>query len=424
MRALRNIFFVVAVLSSAASVAQPSAGLSEGFDTMTLRGLVTFSRLISCYGTNPNGNDPEDVSMILPGGTEPWTFLASSGYPLTWQATCTSSQTAGCTQAWALNAGSSPSANGILYTHAQNEPGGDGHAFLSRQAFDRSHYLTATIRMSPDHCQDGAQGCFAGFTLLASEADYREIAFLSTGTKNALGQELYWVGRWAPCDYRYFTDANNNVVTVAGSTFHTVRLDYLGPEGGSWRYYVDGVELRMIDENGVLNAGERGTAWKARLNDDPHVGMYWSAPTGKYFEGRMDDLVVHQLEKVVPVSTSAKSSYAGTPPTSAADGDPNTQWNAGGYAPSWIEFDLGSTVEVKKLRLLTSQWPSGPTTHNIYVGNTPAPTTLFKSLQGSTTDNVWLDVDLIGAGANGRYVRVETTSSPGWVAWREIEVYR
>jgi hypothetical protein len=27
------------------------------------------------------------------------------------------------------------------------------------------------------------------------------------------------------------------------------------------------------------------------------------------------------------------------------------------------------------------------------------------------------------AGITGRYVRISTTSSPSWVAWREIEIY-
>ncbi|WP_309892773.1 discoidin domain-containing protein [Archangium sp.] len=409
MRAVDKVFLVVMALQAGVGVAQPSAGFREDFNAMTVSNLVTHSGLLTC-GRNPGGDDPENLTMTVPG-TNTWGFLASSVYSLTWQGT-------GATQSWAVN-------GGVLYTHAQKGLSDDGHAFLSRRSFDRNRYLTATIRMAPDYCQSSSGGCFAGFTLIASEADYREIAFWSTGTVDAFGRQLYRVGRWAPCDARDFYDANGQPIVVPGGTLYSLRLDYLGPEGGGWRYFFNGAEVKMVDANGALKYGEAGTSWKAALRGDPHVGMYWAAPgVGQYFEGRMDEVVVHQLDKVTPLSVYAKSSYMGTPPSSATDGDPSTQWNAGVGAPSWIEFDLGSTLELKKLRLLTSQWPSGTTTHNIYVGNAPAPTTLVKRLQGSTTDNTWLDVDLIGAGVSGRYVRVETTVSPGWVAWREIQLYR
>jgi hypothetical protein len=416
MRAVDKVFLVVMALHAGASVAQPSAGFREDFNAMTVNNRVTHSSSLEC-ARNPEGDDPENITMTVPG-TDTWGFLASSVYPLMWQGT-------GATQSWVVN-------GGVLYTHAERGPSDDGHAFLSRRTFDRSRYLTATIRMSPDYCQNSLAGCFAGFTLIASEADYREIAFLSTGTVNALGQQLYRVGRWAPCDMRFFYDANGQPIVVPGGTFYALRLDYLGPEGGGWRYFFNGAEVKMmVDANSALKYGEAGTSWKAALSGDPHVGMYWVAPVdpvdpavGRYFEGRMDDVVVHQLDTVTPFSVYAKSSYTGTSPSSATDGNPTTQWNAGAGAPSWIEFDLGSTIELKKLRLLTSQWPSGTTTHNIYFGNAPAPTTLVRTLQGSTTDNTWLDVDLIGAGVSGRYVRVETTASPGWVAWREIQLYR
>ncbi|WNG16110.1 discoidin domain-containing protein [Cystobacter fuscus] len=397
---------IVAILSSGASRAQE---FREDFNSMTIQNGVSFSGLISC-SANPNGPDPENVSMYVPG-SDTWNFFASSSYPLTWQGT-------GATQAWAVG-------NGVLYTHAQRGTSDDGHAFISRRTFDRGRYLTATVKMAPDHCQDTQQGCFMGVTLIASETDYREIAFDSTGEVDALGRQLYQVGRWAPCDYRLFRDAKGNVIKVPGGVLYDLRLDYLGPEGGGWRYFVNGVQMQMPDAGGVPRFGEPGNFLKASLQADPHIGFYWAAKQlGKYFEGRMDDLVVHELVKVQPVAASAQSSYAGTPPSSAIDGNVGTQWNAGAGPSRWIELDLGGTTVVKKLRLLTSQSPAGQTTHRIYVGNTPAPASLVSTLNDVTSDNVWLEVDLLGRGISGRYIRIETVTSPGWVAWRELEVYR
>lgn len=47
---------------------------------------------------------------------------------------------------------------------------------------------------------------------------------------------------------------------------------------------------------------------------------------------------------------------------------------------------------------------------------------LVHTFQGVTADSRWLTFKLPGPLEGIRYVRVETTSSPSWVSWREIEV--
>jgi hypothetical protein len=39
---------------------------------------------------------------------------------------------------------------------------------------------------------------------------------------------------------------------------------------------------------------------------------------------------------------------------------------------------------------------------------------------GTASDMQWLDVDVADPKPGGRYLRVQTTASPTWVAWREI----
>jgi hypothetical protein len=43
-------------------------------------------------------------------------------------------------------------------------------------------------------------------------------------------------------------------------------------------------------------------------------------------------------------------------------------------------------------------------------------------LSGNTQDMQWLEVDVPDPKPTGRYLRVLTTESPSWVAWREIVV--
>jgi hypothetical protein len=123
---------------------------------------------------------------------------------------------------------------------------------------------------------------------------------------------------------------------------------------------------------------------------------------------------------LVYVVASASSSASNSPPSYAVDGNPDTAWNSGWIAPAWIELDLKHTVTLAKVRLLVAQDPAGPTTHQLYFGPTPAPTALIATLSQSTKDMQWLDVDLSGTTPTGRYLRVSTTASPSWVAWREI----
>jgi F5/8 type C domain len=124
---------------------------------------------------------------------------------------------------------------------------------------------------------------------------------------------------------------------------------------------------------------------------------------------------------LVYVAATASNSVSGAPSTYAVDGNPETAWNSGGWAPAWIELDLKHTVTLTNVHLLVGQSPAGPTTHQVYFGSSPAPTALIATLSGSTKDMQWLDIDVPGQ-PTGRYLRVLTTASPSWVAWREIIV--
>jgi hypothetical protein len=126
------------------------------------------------------------------------------------------------------------------------------------------------------------------------------------------------------------------------------------------------------------------------------------------------------LGKAVKVSNELADSTGAL----AVDGDFGTLWNSGGDAPQWIEIDLGAAYNIGEIRLTVSQYPSGPTTHEL-MAKGPNAGDQFKPLQtfdGNTSDGDALDFKPDSPVTQIRYIRVETTSSPSWVAWREIEV--
>ncbi len=96
------------------------------------------------------------------------------------------------------------------------------------------------------------------------------------------------------------------------------------------------------------------------------------------------------LVKVVPVGVTASSTYSGNALARATDGVSSNAWIASGYAPQWIEVDLGAAVPLKKVRMLVSQNPAGQTTHVVTGGMSPAPTGVLQTVSRNTVDGQWL----------------------------------
>ncbi len=118
---------------------------------------------------------------------------------------------------------------------------------------------------------------------------------------------------------------------------------------------------------------------------------------------------------------SAGGSLPETPPALAIDGDSGTTWISGAGPPMWIEVDLGAPGRVVEVRLHVAQTPSGPTTHRVRA-LTPSGWVTIADLAGSTADGQVLVARPPSPVEGARAVRIETSQSPSWVAWREIEV--
>ena len=107
----------------------------------------------------------------------------------------------------------------------------------------------------------------------------------------------------------------------------------------------------------------------------------------------------------------------------------NNMWNAGhgtiaagGSHDPEIELDLGFNRAVQSLRLTPAMSPDGSTTHVIYAGTSPNPQTQVATVTDARGTNM-ATIPVSFTPTTARYIRIKTTSSPSWVAWKELEVY-
>ncbi|MCL5074512.1 MAG: discoidin domain-containing protein [Chloroflexi bacterium] len=122
-----------------------------------------------------------------------------------------------------------------------------------------------------------------------------------------------------------------------------------------------------------------------------------------------------------PASASATAS--GSAAALAVDGDTNTLWNAGTYPSAWWEVDLGTPSQVTGIELVVSQAPSGYTTHEVWTYTAAGSGSLVYTFGGNTSDGQVLSYTFSSPLSGVSRVRINTTSSPSWVAWREVRVY-
>ena len=125
---------------------------------------------------------------------------------------------------------------------------------------------------------------------------------------------------------------------------------------------------------------------------------------------------------------TASATYSPNPTSMAFDGITNilngNAWTAPTYA-GWIQVDLQGSFSVNTIKLYVSQSPNGITTHEIYSApSISGPWTFVEALTGFTSSGQILVRDysaspLLNVGA----IKVQTTNSPSWVSWGEIEVY-
>jgi hypothetical protein len=113
-------------------------------------------------------------------------------------------------------------------------------------------------------------------------------------------------------------------------------------------------------------------------------------------------------------------------PELAFDGNRETMWNSGMYAPGWIEKDLGEKTQLAGIVLVASQTPEGETIHEVWIsdepiGNDRTKARLAHTFKGFTKNAESLRFDF-PQDMSARYVQIRTTDSPSWIGWWEVEI--
>lgn len=121
-------------------------------------------------------------------------------------------------------------------------------------------------------------------------------------------------------------------------------------------------------------------------------------------------------------SVKASRSLTDNPPGMAVDGSFTNWWCAGAPALQWIEVDLQAPCTVTKVQLTVSQSPAGETVHRVWGRGSKGASKLLREFKGVTKDGQMLECAPQTSWEGIQYIKIETVSSPSWVAWREIGV--
>jgi len=119
---------------------------------------------------------------------------------------------------------------------------------------------------------------------------------------------------------------------------------------------------------------------------------------------------------------TASSSEVGAGPERVVDGDAGTHWSAGAGPLQWVEIALDGPATIDSVRLTPAQFPAGDTTHTM-LGSIDDSWVELHVSSGSTSDGVPITVAPSSPWQGVERVKVETTASPSWVAWYEIELF-
>ena len=160
---------------------------------------------------------------------------------------------------------------------------------------------------------------------------------------------------------------------------------------------------------------------RALPDSDPYsftgfIAEYFLEKAGLGFSGDDGNLAFGASVRVSNFLPGSEGGYA-------VDRDPGTTWSSGTGPVQWIEIDLGVPTDISLIRLIPSQFPEGPTVHNVYGRGQDGELVLLVTLEGNTADSASLEYEPPGGWPGIQVLRIETVESPSWVAWREIEVY-
>jgi hypothetical protein len=213
-------------------------------------------------------------------------------------------------------------------------------------------------------------------------------------------------------------DPRSTVIFPADAgTIYQVAVDgYLGDQGQV------GLRWKLVDLPPANSSGPAlsGVAMESELLSAT-TGVWQRAESFAYSWQRcLPTGATANVARGRPVDVSGEEILH--PATHAVDGDFFSYWSSGAFPPQWIEVELGGSYPVTAVRLAVTMLPDGMTSHTAYgraagrgyeyvwVGSRTAP----------TDDQTWLEFQRSG-NIELESILVESTMSPSWIGWREIE---
>ncbi|MFZ4400682.1 MAG: LamG-like jellyroll fold domain-containing protein [Bacteroidales bacterium] len=125
-----------------------------------------------------------------------------------------------------------------------------------------------------------------------------------------------------------------------------------------------------------------------------------------------------------PATASNYAVWAGAIPGAAVDGDCSNEWNAGTFAPQYWQVDLLSNYTVNNINIMFDMTPDGNVYHQILTSPDMITWTVVDTMVGYYYTNQLIERCYSAAPlTNVRGVRVNTLTSPSWVAIKDLGVY-
>lgn len=105
-------------------------------------------------------------------------------------------------------------------------------------------------------------------------------------------------------------------------------------------------------------------------------------------------------------------------------GNTGIGYNAGGFAPVYIQLAFPTDYNISSICLLCAQSPNGITWHQLFAGPNSTSLSSVANMSGFTSSGQWLNTTFTPPLTRIRSIVLATLSSPSWVAWNKFLVYR
>ena len=129
------------------------------------------------------------------------------------------------------------------------------------------------------------------------------------------------------------------------------------------------------------------------------------------------------------LATVTASSYWSGSGTPAAQGDSlvdrsqSTYYNAGAGPPQYVQLAFPGSYTISTVCLLVAQAPNGVTQHQLSAGSSLTSLQVVSNLNSYTSSSQWLNITFNPWLSGVAFLRLDTLSSPSWVAWQKFLVY-